>query len=541
MSRSLYDKLYRRFGETMADSEISARSNKLIDIDRSTWSASSLLPDCRSRLKKTRVAIVGGGFAGMMAAWSLCQKEKELDVVVFEAGTEVGGRVRSDKKFTKGRIIEFGAELVGANHPVWLGLARDLGVGLMTRTGEDHYKLLGLEMKISIDGKTIDPTAAKKLTEDMKQVFIAIGKEARQIRSSDEPWVYAGNQTLDKMSVADKLTKPGPGGLGLGKNTLLFKAMKILLENNLVTPLDKINYLGLLCLVKAGQFGDDKDDPHLLGFWEQTEAFRCTDGCQTLVKKMAAKLTDPKKYKFTLLPTPVSEINIGPGNARPVALKWERNAAAAKMDPNFDYVILAVPPSVWADIKKITPDHPKDVFGPIQMGPAVKFFSNLKDRFWIADKAAPSGISSEIGMIWEGTDNQTLVGDQEIGLSVFAGGLAKTGLILTKRDFKRELRKLYGEGYDKSLKKTKRVNWPKEEKFIMTGYSCPKVGHIFTTAEGLQQPLNGGRMILAGEYTQTDFFGFMEGALLSGRRAAQTVIASVCPGLVKLGPASVLT
>jgi len=535
MSRSLYDKLHRRFGKSLSDSEISARSQKLIDAELSISSALSLLPECRLRLKKTRVAVVGAGFAGMMAAWWLCQIEKGIEVVVFEAGPEVGGRVRSAENFTKGRIIEFGAELVGANHPVWLGLAKELGVGLMTRTSDAHFAMMGLEMKLRIDGKDIIETEAKKLQKDMEEIFKEIGKEARQITSATEPWLYPANQKLDGMSVAAKLLNPPPDGLGLQKDKLPFKGIALLLENNLVTPLDKINYLALLCLVNAGRFGNDTDntDPDLLGFWIQTEVFRCVDGCQTLVRKMAAKLADAtEKYKFKLVTsTRVKEINIDPSKVRPVALKWERSAAAASVDPNFDYIILATAPSVWDGIK-ITPDHPKTHL-PVQMGPAVKFFSNLKDRFWIGESAAPSGASSDIGMIWEGTDNQTQIGEQEIELSVFSGGLAKTGRLLTEGEFKNGLRKLY-PGYDHSnrFRFTKLVNWAEKEEFIKTGYSCPQVGHIFTVAPQLQKPLNNGRLFLAGEYTETDFFGFMEGALRSGRRAANAVIAKVCPGVL---------
>lgn len=554
MSRSLYDKLYRRFGETLSDTELNARINKLLENERARLLASSFSPECQSRLKSIRVAIVGGGFAGMMAAWSLCQKANGIEVVVFEARAEVGGRVRSDEKFTKGRIIDFGAELVGANHPTWLTLARELGIGLMTRTGDDHYDLFGLKMKINIDGKDINPDQARALKLEMEKIFKKIGKEARQIGDPAAPWLTPpppppamGNKDFDQMSVYDKLTKAPPGGFGLKKGMLVLRAIELLLGNNLLTPLEKINYLGLLCLVKAGRLGNDKDntDPDLLGFWQHTEDFRCTDGCQALVKNMVARLTEKrrdKKYTFTLLTeTPVRVIKIDPINVRPVTLTWDRSAAAEKLkpNPNFDYVILATPPSVWDDIK-ITPEHPTHTIGQPQMGPAVKFFSNLKDRFWIAENAAPSGISSEIGMIWEGTDNQTLVKvrspglcGQEIELSVFAGGLAKTGRVLKEPQFTKELKRLY-LGYDESnrgsnsAEKTKLVNWP-EEDFIKTGYSCPKVGHMFTIAPELQKPLNNGRLFLAGEHTQTDFFGFMEGALRSGQRAAKAVIAKVCP------------
>jgi monoamine oxidase len=533
MSRSPYDKIHRRFGQTLPESEISARSGKLIDdLDQNISSAHIVFPTCEA-LKKTRVAIVGGGFAGMMAAWSLCQRANEIEVVVFEAGKDVGGRVRSNTEFTNGSVIEFGAELVGANHPTWLRLATDLGVALMTRTGEDHYALFGLEMKHRIDGKDIDPKIGKQLEEEMKKILVAIGKEANQIGDSAKPWLRADNRKLDDMSVLDKLTghpPDVPNGLGLSKDKLVFKEIKLLLENNLVTPLAQINYLGLLCLVKAHRFGSD--DQELMGFWEQTEAFRCSDGCQSLVRAMAARLADKKHYKFTLLSnTPVKEIVFdltAPIKPRPAALKWERSAATSGVNSNFDYVILAVPPSVWDEIR-ITPQHPKDTIGSIQMGPAVKFFSNLDKRFWFDEKAAPSGISSDIGMIWEATDNQMLIGKQEAVLAVFAGGLAKTGRVLTEHDFKTGLKSLY-RGYDRSSrgKRPKLQNWS-EEKFILTGYSCPRPGHIFKAAAQLQGSFLNGRLFLAGEYTQTNFFGFMEGALRSGRRVADAVIAEVCP------------
>jgi len=108
----MYDKLYRRFGETLPDTKVSAQAEALIGLDQKPWTF-ALSADCRAKLSKTRVAVVGGGFAGMMAAWWLCRTDKDIEVVVFEAGAAVGGRVWSNETFTKGtRTIEFGAELV---------------------------------------------------------------------------------------------------------------------------------------------------------------------------------------------------------------------------------------------------------------------------------------------------------------------------------------------------------------------------------------------------------------------------------------------
>ena len=551
MSRSLYDKLYRLYGETLSESTISAQASALVDRDQKAWKP-ALSPTCLPKLDTTRVAIVGGGFAGMMAAWSLCEIYSGIEVVVFEARAEVGGRVWSNEGFTNGtRTIEFGAELVGANHPTWIKLARDLGVGLITRTGEDHYKLMRLQMKLRVDGKDLSNQDAKQMEQEMKAIILEIGKDASKIKddNASKPWNQPDLKKFDDMSLKDKLIKPRPDGLALNPTTLGYRAIQMQLENNLVNPLDKINYLALLCLVKAGRFGTDDDgkDKEYFGYWEHTEDFRCADGCQTLVKKMVAKLTHPaSKYKFTLLTnTEVKKIDTNsPSPPKFVKLEWKSTAAVKKVDAGFDYVILAVPPTVWDSIA-ITPQHPKDI-GTIQMGPASKFFSNFKERFWILepptpsgippvpgnlDGTAPSGISSDLGMIWEGTDNQTQVGDSEVVLSAFSGGpVAKLwGDVYCKR----KMRELY-RGYDayssgKKGKKTQLVDWG-TTKYIQTGYSSPQTGHMFKVAPELQKARGGGRMFLAGEHTQTDFYGFMEGALRSGRRAAVNVISTVCPG-----------
>src|SRR5437879_4350456 len=65
------------------------------------------------------VAVVGAGLAGLMAARVLCQYGVKVNV--FEAYKEVGGRVRSNTGFSRARITEEGAELIGSFHNKWLG------------------------------------------------------------------------------------------------------------------------------------------------------------------------------------------------------------------------------------------------------------------------------------------------------------------------------------------------------------------------------------------------------------------------------------
>ena len=120
-------------------------------------------------------------------------------------------------------------------------------------------------------------------------------------------------------------------------------------------------------------------------------------------------------------------------------VKDQRQEKLVDGKPNvtrYEYVILATPPSVWPDLVVSPPPwHPKNEIGVMGMDPAIKFFTDVKERFWIKRGAAPYGGSSTLGQIWEGTDNQTRIVlgkvpghrggfievKQGIVLSVFAG------------------------------------------------------------------------------------------------------------------------
>src|SRR4029450_9520372 len=95
----------------------------------------------------------------------------------------------------------------------------------------------------------------------------------------------------------------------------------------------------------------------------------------------------------------------------------------------FSYVILAIPPSVWSPpalkitavdkdgdpAKEADPANEKDI-GQMQMNDAVKFFSDVKERFWIKERPedwgrdrglAPYGGSFKIAQGLEGDHKQT--------------------------------------------------------------------------------------------------------------------------------------
>src|ERR1043166_3026093 len=121
MSRSFYSMLHSRFGQPLSGPERLARIAEKLQLERSRWQMPTIAASCVRQLQNTLVAVVGGGFAGLLAARNLCRRD--VKVHVYEASKEFGGRVRSNKTFSNGRIIEEGAELIGSIHPFWRDLA----------------------------------------------------------------------------------------------------------------------------------------------------------------------------------------------------------------------------------------------------------------------------------------------------------------------------------------------------------------------------------------------------------------------------------
>jgi monoamine oxidase len=472
--------------------------------------------ECLRRMSGLQVAVVGGGLGGLAAARTLARWG--ASVTVYEARTQVGGRVLSDSTFANGRITELGAELVGSIHTRWCALAKQYGISLISRMDGDLYAGQQLHQRMILD-QVLTPDEIAKITADQRVVLRRIAELARQdIDSGNEsqPWNQARNQSdliaYDRTSVADALEHR----FGVTPNSRLWQAMELLLVNNNVAPLEQSSFLALLCLVRGGQTAAPDS---LMGYWDKLEIYRCGDGCQRLALAIAADVEASKGCRI-----------LRNAAVRRIELRPQRGGVLIENRP-YDYVVFAIPPTVWSHVEITVgnkPRNPKDVIGMMGSGTAVKFFSNVRQRFWIKDGFAPLAGSLDIGQVWEGTDNQTRVTGQDTVLSVFTGSRAPS-----ENDYKRGLDRLYprdrrraGSGYLANLRDTKLVDWSKQP-FIQTGYSSPRTGQVFTIGKELNEPFEG-RLFFAGEHTQMDHFGYMEGAIRSGERAARMLLDHLC-------------
>jgi monoamine oxidase len=87
--------------------------------------------------KKPKVIIIGAGFAGLSAAYSL--HKRKIDFIILEARNRVSGRVFSHTIDEQEKlVIELGAEWVGASHTRLQNLCNEFGLALDNNQFNSH-------------------------------------------------------------------------------------------------------------------------------------------------------------------------------------------------------------------------------------------------------------------------------------------------------------------------------------------------------------------------------------------------------------------
>src|SRR5260370_41499022 len=116
-----------------------------------------------------RVAIVGGGVAGLAAAYELARLGRDgaaAQVVLFEASTRLGGIVETVRE--GGFVIECGPDAWVTEKPWARELAEELGLGnevmASNDAGRKTYVLIDKKLQARPDGRRMSgPTALDAL------------------------------------------------------------------------------------------------------------------------------------------------------------------------------------------------------------------------------------------------------------------------------------------------------------------------------------------------------------------------------------------
>lgn len=501
MTRSLISWLASRYAGRVSSAErreflrqsLAASAGLLL----SSHAASGFSGDGRTSGK--RVVVIGAGLSGLACAYEL--QHAGYEVTVLEARNRIGGRVLSanaanGREFVRGRNVEFGAELIGSNHPLWVNYAERFKLAFLDSIGDE-----GAQRPIVIEGKRLSGKQVKELWRGLKPALQQLTELAAPV-VADEPWKTPGARKLDLMSVQEWIDE-------LDAAPLIKRVLWISQTADNGQDAVRQSLLGQLAVVKGGG---------LERYWTESEVYRCGGGNDQLARKLAEAIGSGR----VVTKTPVRSVS-RKGDGMLVETADGRTQEC-------DDVVLTAPPKTWKKIM-FSPGLPQ-ALDP-QTGFNAKYFALVKDRFWEQrdPKLSQYALSDElINMTWDGTNNQGPVDGAAGGACLigFSGGsVCQRALEMDRasrdKSFGEAFEQLF-PGYKESVVRTFYMDWPKEP-WAGASYSFPAPGQVTTVGPLLARPHMDGRLHIAGEHACYKFVGFMEGALQSGARVAKVLAA----------------
>lgn len=434
---------------------------------------------------RMRVVVVGAGFAGLACAQRLV--EAGAGVTVLEASGRPGGRVVTDRNFVPGRPVELGGEFIGANHPTWLAYAKRYGLRL------DEAAEYDADEPIVLDGELIRGHAADALYEEIDEALATVIDLARDI-DPVRPYTAPNAEELDRTSFREAV---GQMDLSEPARTLLLTGEAV--DNGI--PAERMSSLAYLSMVAGGGFER---------YFTDSEAYRCRTGNDSLARALSKELGGRVKYGMPV-----------------VAISRDRfGATVVTRRGTFpcDAVVLAVPPSVWGRID-FEPGLPPGL-AP-QMGSNVKLLLGITQPVWEQTGLTPEVVSDGLASLtWVSADPGTR---PHGSFTLFSGSEASERLRALPARQRREaaiesLKPAYPDLSGATVAE-RFVDWPSMP-LARASYSFPAPGQVTQFGPTLVDGLDDGEfapLLFAGEHNSYAFIGYMEGALSSGVRAAESL------------------
>jgi monoamine oxidase len=467
--------------------------------------------------QQPRIAIIGGGIAGLTAALTL--QDKGLAATVYEASSRIGGRMHSDRDgyWADNQVSESCGELIDSGHTTILRLADRFGLTVddllaaQPAGSTDTYWFLNQRYPAAQADADFAP-----VREAAKKDLVAAGYPTLWNSYTDAGYA------LDHMSVYDWIETRVPGGHASRFGRLLDIAYTI--EYGATSrEQSSLNLLYLLAYQPSPKgfsvFGVSDEQYHIRG------------GNQRLPEAIAATLPDIKR-QWRLL-------RIEAQADHTVALNFHTPTDGKQVVA--DQVILTLPFTVLRtlDIAKAGFDSLKrKAIEELGAGRNAKLQLQFKTRYW--NRRGPWGVSngasySDLG--YQNTWDVSRAQGGAAGLIVdYTGGdvagafrpsapytraNSDPQIAAYARDFLKRLEIVF-PGIAAEWNGRAALSAPMLDPNLLLSYSFWKVGQYtsFSGYEGVAQ----GAIHFAGEHCSQDFQGFMEGGASEGIRAALEVI-----------------
>ncbi len=441
----------------------------------------------------TDVVVVGAGLAGLSAARHLV--DAGLSVVVLEARDRVGGRTHSID--VNGSRIDVGGQWIGPGQKSMYALVEELGLETHP-TPVGGRQILDRAGKVSGYAGTIPKLGPIHLVQ-LQWALTLINRVSGRV-PPDRPWDTPDAAELDAITVDAWVRKWIPSS---EVRALLRPTMRTVLGAD---P-GEISLLHFAWYVSsAGGFMPLVDVEN--GFQQD----RIVGGAQTVSERLADKVGRDNIH----LNTPVRAVHRDDDG---VTVEADGKSWRARR------VIVAAPLGLLDRIRwePMLPPMRDQLHQRCPVGATVKVFAAYKESFWRKKGLSGEAVCTEgpISVVFDNT-----APDGKPMLLAFVTGTPARGW--SERDPKErvgEVLKLLASYYgDDALT----PDWTHEQDWSTEPWSggCPVTqfppGTLSVFGPSLRKPV--GRVHWAGTETAERCTGFMEGAVVSGERAAAEVL-----------------
>lgn len=453
-----------------------------------------------------RIAVVGGGIAGLNAAYQL--KQAGYAATVYEARGRLGGRIQSvTGAVGDGLVLDLGGSFINSDHADMLALAEKFGLALFNRA-DDAARLPFPTTAYLFEGRSI-PEA--EVAEQLRPLAEQIAADSALLDEDFE----ANAPQFDAISVEQYLDRH--------QDKLPAPFVRRLIENTIRTEYGveprESSAIQLLFLLPTV----DGESVEVLG--SSDELFTVQGGSSRVIEELARALEGQVQTRKRL-----TRLEEDEGHYRLTFNKVEHVEA--------DYVILAIPFTVLrkVQLKVELPRGLERFIKQAELGRNEKLFVGVREKTWRRDGGFTLDGWSDLGFaaLWDATQRQS---DRTDGaMTLFTGGreVDETEKRTARFQGRRLVERLDGvlpgieaAATDRYL----RTRWHRSY-FTQGGYTTFKPGQYLEFGEFLyiegetaddSQDVHVGKLVFAGEHLSDAFYGYMNGGAETGRLAAQVV------------------
>jgi monoamine oxidase len=453
-----------------------------------------------------RVVVVGAGVAGLSCAYRL--QQRGMPCVVYEASDRVGGRTKTLRGyFADGQIVEQGAEAIDTDQHAVRRLAAELGLRLDDTFAETPSGLRSNRFEF---GRRRYPY--HRASRDFAVVYPALQRDLRAFATSPR-----AAHELDEMSVADWLDSRVPGGRDSELGRLIGEAY---------CAEDGVDITAGSALAMITQLGESPRRPLAL-YGGSDERFKVHGGADQIAHRLAARLP----AGTIALATPLAGLRRNADRSYTCAFA---RTGGGTQEVRADRVVLALPFTTLRDVDYRRAGFSRAKDAAIQhlgMGTNAKLTLQFARKTWRLDGYDGYIETDRIpGDTWDTTVNQA--GRDGI-LVVYTGGRRGATYPTTHthgpapagvaRETVARLASIYPH-LERDFTGRAHLDAWVHNPWSHGSYAAFLVGQ-YTRFPGHVRAGPEGGVHFAGEHTDTDQQGYIDGAVRSGERVARELLA----------------